>query len=942
MMFVDYSITNDCLQMGFLDALRKRSSAVRFSYSFKLHVLSPWPASGRPIAVAWQRGSKKKKRGLTAAHRPRQVANQLGTAIEFNDVIQISATLYMEGGEAPSPSGPFKKKCLILAIIETGSRGQDATALGRVVIDLAEFASMQSEVKKEFPVACSRNIVAAVGEPILTATVKCMWKSSGGPASMASSMSSDRTGGTFTTNFNAFIRGSENEHIPVRLTGEQFDDLRGFDRLRTIAEAEDQAQGLSERPSRGSGHVRHHDDNRFVIEEFIPSPSAERAQEEIQVEETFATLSHVGLERHEREMSRESGLQAPEFAFVDSPMGLSDAGEESGNGADRTGAWLSGLNLGVGPGSPTNGLIYQLSDDMPIPSDLDEQEPTDDVPQRHEVHESASSATLASEKLTDNESEEEIRSSSELLALVGETNETHEQQHVDDRLTLQSPRIPKTQAMEASEEVVRKTNFERRWRRAANSSEDLDRSRSPSPRKAAFPGRNPFRTSPDRSISPINRSDRQPCGQPASLLAELRSAAFLEYSVYLARPGPHKYTMRNVHAPARRIARGLKLVRHNKDESVSTLQACLQAIRVMVESCSADVPGMAFWWGNCFQLRLLLSRFDGRQSFDSESSDHLIRRLQQLIIKMEKTIFDRLQQYLWWKIFVPHIANAPQEAKPSPYNEGGVQTWLCALYSVYDQFSLSNSPAGGEIGHLHLLRRKIIGNCCRMMDNLLFRELLSGATKGHFHLQSMDNFREDMASMQPPTWTKVHPGCLPFKKGPLTFGVGMHLKMAVTRWSEWAIEANMKEPQHTGDPGQSFFPSLKASGDLLMMPKELLTDASVRGELFAALSIRSMCILLERFQPDEFAPDPVNPEILRSLTTRLGEQKDSAADQMMTLQEPPFEWKYDGSESEMDISFDSDSEAEMETMIRSFPSADNTISRFELLKDQWLAQKERR
>lgn len=357
-------------------------------------------------------------------------------------------------------------------------------------------------------------------------------------------------------------------------------------------------------------------------------------------------------------------------------------------------------------------------------------------------------------------------------------------------------------------------------------------------------------------------------------------------------------------------------------------------MRVMVEACSADVPGMAFWWGNCFQLRLLLSRLP---------SDWSARRMQQLIVKMEKSIFDRLQQYLWWKIFVPHIASAPQDAKPSPYNEGGVQKWLCALYSVYDQFALSSSSAGGEIGHLHLLRRKIIGNCCRMMDSLLFRELLSGATKGQFQFESMDNFREDLVGAQPPTWTKVHPGSLPFKKGPLTFGVGMHLKMAVTRWSEWAIEANMKEPQHTGDPGQSFFPSLKASGDLLMMPKELLTDASVRGELFAALSIRSMCVLLERFQPDEFAPDPVNPDILRSLTARLHVTPESGAEQTMKLQEPPFDWKGDNEvDSEMDVSFDSDSEAEMETMIKSFPSPDNAISRFELLKDQWLAQKDRR
>lgn len=161
-------------------------------------------------------------------------------------------------------------------MIETGGpHGRDTNALGRVVIDLAEFAAMQNEVKKDFPVACGRSIVAAVGEPILNATVKCMWKSSGGPASMASSMSSDRTGGTFATNFSAFIRGTENEQIPVRLTGEQFDDLRGFDRLKTITEIEDgPSTSFRQRPSRGSGHVRTHERERFAVEDFVPSPNA--------------------------------------------------------------------------------------------------------------------------------------------------------------------------------------------------------------------------------------------------------------------------------------------------------------------------------------------------------------------------------------------------------------------------------------------------------------------------------------------------------------------------------------------------------------------------------------------------------------------------------------------------------------------------------------------
>jgi len=134
---------------------------------------------------------------------------------------------------------------------------------------------MQNEVKKDFPVACSRSIALAVGDPNLTMTVKCMWKSSGGPASMASSMSSDRTGGTFSTNFNAFIRGTENEQIPVRLTGEQFDDLRGFDRLNTIKESENDylmKSSMHRKSSRGSGHLRTRDSEGFSVDEFVPPP----------------------------------------------------------------------------------------------------------------------------------------------------------------------------------------------------------------------------------------------------------------------------------------------------------------------------------------------------------------------------------------------------------------------------------------------------------------------------------------------------------------------------------------------------------------------------------------------------------------------------------------------------------------------------------------------
>lgn len=42
-----------------------------------------------------------------------------------------------------------------------------------------------------------------------------------------------------------------------------------------------------------------------------------------------------------------------------------------------------------------------------------------------------------------------------------------------------------------------------------------------------------------------------------------------------------------------------------------------------------------------------------------------------------------------------------------------------------------------------------------------------------------------------------------------------------------------------------------------MMPKEVLTDRSIRAEVLPGLSLRRICTLLERFQPDDFSADPL-------------------------------------------------------------------------------------
>ena len=57
----------------------------------------------------------------------------------------------------------------------------------------------------------------------------------------------------------------------------------------------------------------------------------------------------------------------------------------------------------------------------------------------------------------------------------------------------------------------------------------------------------------------------------------------------------------------------------------------------------------------------------------------------------------------------------------------------------------------------------------------------------------------------------------------------------------------------------TLFPRLRATADLLMMPKEVLTDRAIRAEVVPGLALRRICALLARFQPDDFAPDPLPP-----------------------------------------------------------------------------------
>ncbi len=84
--------------------------------------------------------------------------------------------IVQEGKPRPGQLGPFDKKWLMLAVQDLAASKAAAgkEPLGRVVINLADFACEDGRATQAFTVACSRSISAAVGEAKLLVTIGCV------------------------------------------------------------------------------------------------------------------------------------------------------------------------------------------------------------------------------------------------------------------------------------------------------------------------------------------------------------------------------------------------------------------------------------------------------------------------------------------------------------------------------------------------------------------------------------------------------------------------------------------------------------------------------------------------------------------------------------------------------------------------------------------------
>ncbi|KAI3433675.1 hypothetical protein D9Q98_003484 [Chlorella vulgaris] len=216
--------------------------------------------------------------------------------------------------------------------------------------------------------------------------------------------------------------------------------------------------------------------------------------------------------------------------------------------------------------------------------------------------------------------------------------------------------------------------------------------------------------------------------------------------------------------------------------------------------------------------------------------------------------------------------------------EAALHRWVQGLWAVERVARDPLRPIPAPRAHLALLHRQLISAVLRRLDTLLFRRLLmdeggdplsqrlSSMGSGHDAFSRSAEADEVLGSgAEAAAAGLLEPDLLPFPRGPLTFGTGVSLKMAVSRLNSWAADCGVKEerlPQAGRSTEMSdyrLFPCLRATADLLMMPKEVLADPQMRREVVPGLPLHRVCQLLERFQPDENAPDPLLPDLLESL-----------------------------------------------------------------------------
>ncbi|KAL0404954.1 UNVERIFIED_CONTAM: hypothetical protein Sradi_2136200 [Sesamum radiatum] len=401
-----------------------------------------------------------------------------------------------------------------------------------------------------------------------------------------------------------------------------------------------------------------------------------------------------------------------------------------------------------------------------------------------------------------------------------------------------------------------------------------------------------------------------------NLESELREVAALEIALYSVAP-EHGSSAHKVHTPARRLSRlYIYACKHwSQDKRATVAKNTVSGLVLVSKSCGSDVSRLTFWLSNTVVLReiitqafgsscnssalakvfesngcetksppLKLKNSSGSRQLNKQGFLQFIddwqetRTFTAALGKVEAWIFSRIVESIWWQTLTPNMQSPTGD---STTNKGAerllgpalgdrrqgnfsINLWKNAFHDAFKR--LCPVRAGGhECGCLPVLARKVMEQCIGRLDVAMFNAILR---------ESAHEIPTDPVS-DPIVDSKV----LPIPAGDLSFGSGAQLKNSVGTWARWLsdflgmdADASAEEEKKSQDDDDKrsteepkCFPLLNALSDLLMLPKDMLMDRTIRLEVCPSISVPLVKRILCNFSPDEFCPDAVPGAVLESL-----------------------------------------------------------------------------
>ncbi|XP_042496205.1 uncharacterized protein LOC122075300 [Macadamia integrifolia] len=384
---------------------------------------------------------------------------------------------------------------------------------------------------------------------------------------------------------------------------------------------------------------------------------------------------------------------------------------------------------------------------------------------------------------------------------------------------------------------------------------------------------------------------------------ELREIAALEISLYSIVP-EHGSSAHKVHTPARRLSRiYIHACKHwTRIKQASVARNTVSGLVLIAKSCGNDVPRLSFWLSNTIVLREIISQAFGNRSagkplslkWMGSSGSKQVKKLDFIQLlddwqetstftaaleKVECWIFSRIVESVWWQALTPHMQSPVEDllAKKSfrrvlgpalgDQHQGrfSINLWRSAFQDASQKLCPVRSGRH-ECGCLPVLARMIMEQCVARLDVAMFNAILRESA----HEIPTDPVSDPI----------VDPKVLPIPAGDLSFGSGAQLKNSVGNWSRWLEDIfgmdtaeSLKEDQvngededkQDGDAEPKSFRLLNELSDLLMLPKDMLMERSIRKEVCPSIGLPLIKRILCNFTPDEFCPDPVPGAVLEFL-----------------------------------------------------------------------------